>query len=147
MLSLKCPSFSLSLHLRSDRHVICNCRHASAPFRLRSARRQEVCPNGTVSFHTALTPAPRLILSPKQQQPVKIRNYTAVASHNQTAVSYLYLLQELVTFSGLPHFKNGSQLFCDSDTPHRPIPALAHKECGVKGMDHPPKTARGRWAG
>lgn len=40
---------------------------------------------------------------------VKIRNYTAVASHNQTAISYLYVLQELVTFSGLPHFKNDSQ--------------------------------------
>lgn len=54
----------------------------------------------------------------------------AVASHNQTAFSYLYTLQKLVTFSGLPHFKNDSPFFVTQT--HHPIPALAHEECGAK---------------
>ena len=80
-----------------------------------------------VCFHAA--PAQGQVW-PYPQQPVKIRNYRAVASHNQTAISYLYLLRKLVTFSGLPHFKNDSQ-FVVTQT-HHPIPALAHKECGEK---------------
>lgn len=53
----------------------------------------------------------------------------AAASHNQTAISYLYV-QKLVTFSGLPHFKNNSQFFVTQT--HHPIPALVHKGCGGK---------------
>lgn len=66
-----------------------------------------------------------------------------VASHNQTATSYLYMLQILVTFTGLPHFKNESQFFVTQT--HHPIPALAHKECGVKAsrMDKYPKITLG----
>lgn len=97
-----------------------------------------MCPNGTVSYHTAPTPGPSLIPSPKQHQPVKIRNHRAVASHNRTAISYLYVLQKLVTFSGLPHFKNESQFFVTQT--HHPIPALAHKEYGVKASRNGPVT-------
>lgn len=61
---------------------------------------------------------------------VKIRNYMAVASHNQTAISYLYTLQKWVTFSGLLHLKNDSQFFVTQT--HHPIPAPSQKECGVK---------------
>lgn len=39
--------------------------HALASFRWWSAERQEPSPNGTVSFHTAPTPGPGLIPSPK----------------------------------------------------------------------------------
>lgn len=61
---------------------------------------------------------------------VKIRNSMAVASHNQTAISYLYTLQKWVTFSGLLHLKNDSQFFVTQT--HHPIPAPSQKECGVK---------------
>lgn len=54
----------------------------------------------------------------------------AVASHNQTAISYLYMLQKWVTFSGLLHLKNDSQFFVTQT--HHPIPAPTQKECGVK---------------
>ena len=65
---------------------------------------------------------------------VKIGNYMAVASHNQTAISYLYILQKWVTFSGLLHLKNDSQFFVTQT--HHPIPAPSQTKSGVKTSRH-----------